>query len=202
MKQNEIKKDWTGDTNSIFKTLGASNHSPSERANYDFYATDPIAATLLLELEIFSGDIWECACGEGHLSRTFTAAGYNVKSTDLIDRGFGTGNIDFLSPEISTWSGNIVTNPPYAKAKDFVEKALSIIPDGNKVAMFLKLQFMESKGRKQFFIDNPPKKVWVSSSRLNCGKNGNFDSGGSAVCYAWFIWEKGFSGITELGLFN
>ena len=36
-------KDWTGNKNSIFKTLGASNHTDKERQNEDYYATDPIA---------------------------------------------------------------------------------------------------------------------------------------------------------------
>ena len=36
-------KDWTGNGNSIFKTLGASNHTDKERESQDYYATDPIA---------------------------------------------------------------------------------------------------------------------------------------------------------------
>ena len=46
--------DWTGNSNSIYKTLGASNHTDKERQNEDFYATEPKAAKLLLELETFS----------------------------------------------------------------------------------------------------------------------------------------------------
>ena len=33
--------DWTGNSNSIYKTLGASNHTDKERQNDDFYATEP-----------------------------------------------------------------------------------------------------------------------------------------------------------------
>lgn len=200
--KSKIKKDWTGNTNSIFKSLGASNHSNSERANHDFYATDPIAATLLLDLESFSDNIWECACGEGHLSKIFIGAGYNVKSTDLINRGFGTANIDFLSSEISTWEGDIITNPPYKYAVQFIKKALSVVPEGKKVAMFLKSTFTEGQERKKLYAEFPPKKIWISSSRIRCGKNGKFDKSGSAVPYAWFIWEKGFSGEPTIGWFN
>ena len=49
-----MTKDWTGNSNSIYKTLGASNHTDKERQNEDYYATDPKAADLLLELEKFS----------------------------------------------------------------------------------------------------------------------------------------------------
>ena len=110
-----MTKDWTGNSNSIYKTLGASNHTDKERQNEDYYATDPKAADLLLELETFSPNIWECACGEGHLSKVFENAGHIVKSTDLMDRGFGETGIDFLSIDNLEWNGDIITNPPYKK---------------------------------------------------------------------------------------
>lgn len=199
-------KDWTGNKNSVYKTLGASSHTDKERQKEDYYATDPKAAELLLTFEKFSKNIWEPACGEGHLSKVFLGAGYSVKSTDLIDRGFGQGETDFLSIDNLEWNGDIITNPPYKYAQDFIEKGLQIIPNGNKIAMFLKVQFLEGKGRKQLFLNHPPKTVYVSSSRLLCAKNAEFqkaiEGGGSAVAYAWFIWEKGFKGTTELKWFN
>lgn len=198
-----MKKDWTGNKNSIYKTLGASNHTEDEREINDYYATDPKAAELLLQLETFSNNIWECSAGEGHLSKIFEVHKYNVKSTDLIDRGFCEGGIDFLSSEITKWNGDIITNPPYSLALDFILKALDIIPEGNKVAMFLKIQFLEGKRRKKLFLENPPQTVYVSSSRLLCAKNGKFRKGeSSAVAYGWFIWKKGFKGTTSLKWFN
>ena len=117
----------TIDDNSIYKTLSASNHTDKERQNEDYYATDPKAADLLLELETFSPNIWECACGEGHLSKVFEKAGHIVKSTDLMDRGFGETGIDFLSIDNLEWNGDIITNPPYKYAQEFIEKALHIV---------------------------------------------------------------------------
>ena len=199
-------KDWIGNGNSVFKTLGSSQHSEHDREINDYYATEPRAAELLLKLETFSQNIWEPACGEGHLSKVFENAGYSVKSTDLVNRGFGIYGVDFLSIDNTFWDGDIITNPPYIYAKEFIEKALQIIPSGNKVAMFLKVQFLEGKGRKHLFVTFPPKIIWVSSSRINCAKNGDFNnlriSGGSAVAYAWFIWEKGFRGTTSIKWFN
>ena len=198
-------KDWTGNKNSIFKTLGASSHTEKEREENDFYATDPKAIELLCELEKFNEWIWENACGEGHLSKELQKQGYQVYSSDLIDRGYGHSGIDFLQYD-KTWHGDIITNPPYKFAKDFVEKSLSIIPPGNKVAMFLKLQFLEGKLRKKLFKIYPPKTIYVSSSRLLCAKNADFEGmingGGSAVAYAWYVWEKGFSGKTTIEWIN
>ena len=190
-------KDWVGNKNSIYKTLGASNHSEKERQINDYYATEPKAIDLLLAEEKFNKNIWEVACSEGHLSERLIAHGYNVKSTDLIDRGYGVCGVDFLN-QVEKFDGDIITNPPYKYATSFIYKALEIIPEGNKVAMFLKIQFLEGKARKELFTKHPPKVIYVSSSRLLCAKNGDFDrmrkGGGSAVAYAWFVWEKGFNG--------
>ena len=91
------------------------------------------------------------------MSRVLEAHGYKVTNRDLADRGYGEV-ADFLSPENTEWGGDIVTNPPYAFAQEFVEKALAIIPEGRKVAMFLKLTFLEGKKRAALFKNYPPPK--------------------------------------------
>ena len=52
------KKDWVGGRASVFKTLGASNHTDHERAWGDYYATEPNATEWLLRLEKFDGPIF------------------------------------------------------------------------------------------------------------------------------------------------
>lgn len=90
-------KDWTGNYKSIYTTLGASNHSEGEREENDYYATDPKAIDYLLEKAMLDKNIWECACGAGHLSKRLIELGYSVKSTDLIDRGFLGGGYGLLA---------------------------------------------------------------------------------------------------------
>ena len=193
-------KNWLNNRNknTVYTTLGASSHSKDDREQYDYYATNPKCVEDLFERENFSGNIWECACGEGHLSKRMldlgSFYGLNVYSSDIIDRGYGDV-LDFLSIDVQEWLGDIVTNPPYKYAQDFVEKSLKIIPNGNKVAMFLKLTFLEGQKRKLLFKHNPPKIVYVYSKRQECAKNGEF-KGTSAVAYCWYIWEKGFKGDT------
>ena len=150
MKKDEKMKDWSGDTNSIFVTLGASNHTNKERSKHDYYATDPKAAKLLLKEETFNQNIWECACGEKHLSKIFEEHGFNVRNSDIVNR-CDNEVFDFLSDYNMKWDGDIITNPPYKYALEFTQKALDIIYEGNKVAMFLKLSFLEGKKRKEFF---------------------------------------------------
>ena len=108
----------------IFTPIGASNHTDGERPKDDFYATEPRAAELLLDVETFNRNIWECACGEGHLAKVFTAQGYEVRSSDIIDRGYGDV-LDFLQVQ-EEWAGDIITNPPYKYALEFAEKALEV----------------------------------------------------------------------------
>lgn len=199
-------KDWIGNSNSIYKTLGASNHTGKEREINDYYATEPKAIELLLKQEKFSRWVWECACGEGHISQVLKANGFCVKSSDLINRGYeGTEVIDFLTATDNDLY-DIITNPPYKFAKEFVEHALDISPNGTKIAMFLKLQFLEGKARRELFEKSPPKTIYVASGRLLCAKNGEFDKmrqgGGSAVAYAWFVWEKGFFGAPIIKWIN
>ena len=195
-----MSKDWIGNKPATFVTLGASNHSKLERETNDYYATEPKAVELLLEKEKFSSNLLEPSCGEGHISKVLSEHGYNVTSSDLISRGFGDTQ-DFF--DYKYFNGNIVTNPPYKVALDFVKHSLKIIPDGNKVAMFLKLQFLEGKARKEFYKTNPPKKIYVASGRLNCAKNGEFEKyPSSAVAYAWFVWEKGYQGKPEIDWIN
>ena len=127
-------------------------------------------------------------------------AGYSVISTDLVYRGFGyPASVDFLSNKAEEcFSGDIITNPPYKYALEFVEQALRVVKPNHKVAMFLKLTFLEGQKRRSFFKINPPKTIYVSSSRLICARNGEFEKfkngSGSAVAYAWYVWEKGYIG--------
>ena len=192
------KKDWVGGNASVFISIGASNHTDKERQEDDYYATDPIAIDKLLSAgAIINNNVWECACGGGHLAQKLVDKGFTVYATDLVDRGFGTSGIDFLK-QTNIFDGDILTNPPYKYALDFLEKSLNLIKNGHKVFMLLKLTFLESKSRKEFFMKYPPKCIYVFSERLLCAKNGDFQrmitGGGSAVCYAWFEFEKGFYG--------
>lgn len=177
----------------MFVIMGASNHSEFERVQHDYYATDPQAVEELLKVEKFDKNILEPCCGEGHISKVLEKHGYMVESSDLIDRNFGRGGVDYLT--IKSWHGDIITNPPYKYAKEFVEHSLKIINPGQRVAMLLKIQFLESVKRRELFEENPPKYVYVFSKRTVCARNGGFEkTPSSAVCYCWYIWEKGFKG--------
>lgn len=194
-------KDWTGNKTSVFSTLAASSHSKDERANDDYYCTPPQAVEELLKREQFNHYVLEPAVGGGSIADVLVEHDYKVQSMDIVDRGYADTEVrDFLATiqDDLNFSPDIITNPPYALAKEFVEHALDISMDSVKVAMFLKIQFLESKKRYELFKKYPPKKIYVFVNRVNCGKNGVFGKESSAVCYAWFVWEKGYKGLPRV----
>lgn len=192
------------DSTKLSLIMGARNGALEERDEYDFYATDPKALELFLNKFNEDGErladwVWEPACGNGHLSKTLKYLGYYVYSSDIIKREYDCNTFDFLVKE-KNWGGDILTNPPYKYAKEFVLKALDSIDNGQKVIMFLKCQFLEEQSRyNDLFSKHPPKYVYVHSGRQNCAKDGNFEKYKSAtLCYCWFVWQKGFKGETIL----
>lgn len=182
---------------------GIHRKQGEERQPEDFYATDPAAVPPLLKLlgpEYESGNkfIWENACGKGHISQILELYGHEVVSTDLINRGYGIGGIDFLKPTPfdAVNFDAVITNPPFKYATQFVEKSLQIAP---LVCMLLRLAFVESERRDDFFKNYPPRYIAVFRRRVRTSKNALFPDGeSSATCHAWFIWERGYKGNPEL----
>lgn len=179
-------------------TINGISHTAIREPN-DYYATNPEAMEELLKRELFAPNIWEPACGEGNLSEVLKKQGYNVLSTDLIDRGYQDELLDFLTCE-RKFNGDIITNPPFKYTNEFILKALECVSMGGKVAMFLKLNYLSGKKRyRDIYSKVPPYRIYVFSGRTACSKNNTpegFKNG--AMDYAWFIWEKGMLGPTEL----
>ena len=192
------KKDWSGNQKSVFTCNGARTYALEDRQSEDFYATEPRAVYDLLERESFSETILEPCVGMGHIANVLIEKGHKVIAQDIVDRHFPNTQIkDFLCQTENSY--DIVSNPPYVLCKEFVEHALSISPKGTKIAMFLKLTFLESQSRKELFEKQPFKTLYVFSARRNCAKNGDFEKyPSSAVAYGWYVWVKGFKGNPEI----
>jgi hypothetical protein len=171
---------------SILNMVGAG---PQEsRKENDFYPTPVWGTQALLDREKFTGIIWEPACGDGKMSEVLKSNGYAVISSDKFDYGYQfAGEQDFLTLEDEHKVDNIVTNPPFKLGQEFVEKALTIAK--NKVAMLLRIQFLEGQNRSAWLAKTPLKYVYVFGKRLNFNA-----SGGAVLCFAWFVWEVGYTG--------
>lgn len=175
-----------------------------DRVEDDFYATPEGAIKDILNAIKLNGSILEPACGEGHISKILKEyyPTNEIVSTDLIQREdkFNTniqGNIDFLTYNYNRKFDNIITNPPFNFAQEFIERALQLSND--KVIMFAKIQLLEGSKRREMFDNTPLKYVYVFSKRQNPLRNGSpTDEKGkpwaSTMCFAWFVWEQGYIG--------
>jgi len=207
----EYDKQWTGNW-SMFHT----NHRHKEEgvADYDFYATHYESVELFLTKckergFVLPEKIWEPACGRGHISKVLEKDGHDVLSTDLIQRDYGKGNIDFLKftkenlpEEYKPYLKCIFTNPPYAFSLPFIEKSLELLDNDGICIMFLKTTFLESQKRVSLFKKHKLKYVWQYVNRQGCGRNGgdengNFENGGAAA-YAMYIWDNSYNGLPEI----
>lgn len=154
---------------------------------HDFYPTPEIATVKFLEAEKFEGEIWEPACGDGAMSKVIERYGYPCKSTDLIYRGYGEGGVDFM--RCTYQADNIMTNPPFKHANKFIHHALTHA--SKKVALLLRLNILESKGRKKLFTEFPFARLYVHSERIPFQAR---TEASNAIAFAWYVWDFSFTG--------
>ena len=66
----------------------------------------------------------------------------------------------------------------------------------NKIAMFLKTVFLESDKRYEMFNDTeyPLKTVYQFSKRVTLYKGGVKMKNSGMIAYAWYVWERGYTG--------
>ena len=162
---------------------GASNQHGRNSA--DFYATPPECTAVLLENygSMFDkGRVWEPACGDGAISKVLEANGLDVVSTDLYDRGYGKGGMNFMTSDCTC--GSIITNPPFNLAAQFIERAAEKeVP----FAMLLKATYWHAAKRNELFNRTRPLAVmamsWRPAMSPERGKSGTMD-------FIWTVWRS------------
>ena len=161
----------------------------------DFFPTPKWATYALIESERFTGDIWECACGDGAMSEVLSDTGNQIISSDLYDRGYGEVGHDYLTTERR--APNVITNPPFNSAEGFVATGLQAAE--RKFALLLRLAFLEGANRANtIWHKSAPARVWVFSERITFYPKGAQVAGSGTTAYAWFVWDKDHCGPTEL----
>lgn len=187
----------------------AGGNPKNERVENDYYATNPKAVEMLLDVYNLDDGcprplkILEPCVGEGHILEAVKADPYlsnrwcGITALDIVDRGYPNTIVqDFLTWETPYKFDVIITNPPYSLAGEFVEKGMSLLENNGKMAMFLKIQFLEGAKRKELFEKYLPKYIYVFRNRMATWNNGqerdeNGKRWATTMCHAWFIWEKG-----------
>lgn len=170
-------------------------HTGADRGP-ELYETPPEATYALIEHERLPQRLWEPAAGRGAIVRVLRAAGHSVLSTDLHNHpGAEPWDVDqtglnFLKPmknlpEIDA----IVTNPPFSKAQEFVDRSLQYAP---MCCMLLRLVFLESERRHQWFKQVGLQRVHIFSQRLPMMHRDGWTGprSTSTTAFAWFIFNR------------
>lgn len=174
----------------------------TSRKDADFWVTPAWATEALLEREILPKLVWEPACGNGAMAQVLEAASYWVYATDLHDRGYGRGGVDFLleqeMPQRSLGRCEaIVTNPPFALADKFIAKAHTL--DARKICIFGPIGLLAGQARGSIYHTHPWSRVWVFSRRVTLLAGSMLAEGMTEAPkdmrgtqnFAWFVWERG-----------
>lgn len=171
----------------------------------DLYQSPPEAVEALCRIENLPERIWEPACGPGAIVKVLRERGRDVLATDLVDYQSpyqDASGVDFLIPGIAeSYAGDgsrvIVTNPPFKNAHLFVARALTMAPT---VYMLLRLAFLESEKRRDIIDNSGLRTVHVFRKRLPMMHREGWEGrkANSGMAFAWFVWERGYTGPTHL----
>jgi hypothetical protein len=126
-----------------------------ERRENDFYPTpaEPTVALLPLIAD-FPKRVWEPACGDGGIAVELERGGFEVVGTDLVDRGYGEGGVDFLQTT-ERRADAVITNPPFGElAHPFVQHAFDLGVE--HVAMLFNINFWSAAVRTPLWNRHQP----------------------------------------------
>jgi hypothetical protein len=177
------------------RTKGHPRSSGYERHPTDFYIEDSWAIEKFLDAEKFSGSVHDPACGSGQIPDACRRRGLLATGADLIDRGWpGTAVQDFLVD--TDWWSNVITNPPYKLAAEFVLHALEHC--AGKVAVLVRHTFQESQERyESLFSVKPPSRIYNFVNRVHCPPgDSNAKRKGGSIFYIWAVWDPQHNGET------
>jgi hypothetical protein len=168
------------------------------RPDGDFYPTPEIATRSLLKVENFDPVVWECACGDGAISKILWETYPVVESSDLFNHGYGETDVDFLQSKLPYGNiKSIITNPPFSLVGKFIQHAYDLNVD--KFAFLCKLALLEGKTRSILLERTHLSRVWVFRKRLTLTRNGEPQRSSGMIAFAWFVWEKNWKNNPIIG---
>ena len=121
------------------------------------------------------------------------ASDIDSRCQGLVDAPFSRVADFLIDPPDRSSFDVIAGNPPYKNAISHAEQGLRIVKPGGYVAYLLRMGFLASKGRAPFWEKNPCRRVYILDERPSYT-----DGGTDRYDYAWFVWQRGWTGATTL----
>ena len=177
-----------------------------DREERDFYATPSWVTEALLQHVGLRGPVWEPCCGDGAMSTVLAAAGYDVVSTDICDRGFGIPGVDFLACRgVPGDCRSIVTNPPYGDSGShtgqsrsptamlrFLRHALELTASvQGQLALLVRLQWIAGQRAAGTMSAAPFAAVVVLTNRIGWFDMGE-DTKRAQHHHAWVVFDHAY----------
>lgn len=179
-----------------------------DRDPHDWYVEPPECSAALFICEDFVGTVWDPACGLGRIISSAQTAGYKAFGSDIVQRSdHCIKEVDFLRQDTACEGDNIVSNPPFGIAEDFVRKAIDLVPRGGKVAMLLPLVWLSGFSTKRDWLPTSPLyKFYPISPRPSMPPGRVIEEGikpgNGTKDFAWFVWMKGYNGEPTVQFMN
>lgn len=102
---------------------------------------------------------------------------------------------DYLLMDAAPAFDLVMGNPPYKYAEQFVRQAYRMLEPNGYLIMLLRMNFLEGQARADgLWRTHPLKQAVVCSKRVSFSGDGKTN----ATAYAYFIWQKGYTGETRL----
>jgi hypothetical protein len=192
----------------------------------DAFEADPWTIPAVLDGELMTDLVIDPCCGTGLLAAEAETRGHDVLTFDVHDwsQHFDCrppGRIlNFLQDDVDLPAGRkftVLVNPPFPTATKFVDRAMEL--GARKVICFQRWSWRGSKGRRKWWGNNPPARIWLCTERATCwrfdipksciapgtrpnkpGKKRHPDfacrkcMAGTPTDHAWFVWEQGHPG--------
>jgi len=168
----------------------------------DWYVEEPWVAERLLDVESFSGAVWDPACGEGRIVRALRARGHDAVGSDIKQRnGFKSLQLDFMRSDPGTLIAyaanfpNLFFNPPFRQSQEFVKQAIQVAE--RKTVAILPTEFLHGDERSRWLELTPLLRVYFLTPRPSMppgdSKEAKNPSGGR-TSFSVFVWLRGFDG--------
>jgi hypothetical protein len=160
-----------------------SGANMGQRKKSDFYETPYSMTRHLLNKHTFTSEVLEPACGNGAIVKVLNEFNFNVTAYDK--------EIDFLL-ETRKFE-NVITNPPFSLAHEFIEKCQEICTE--QFALLLPLSYLHGKKRyDDFYGGNKVNlhSVYVFTRYPMLGDelrdDGKYRTG--MMVYAWLVFHR------------